>query len=378
MVDERADKARETENEPAGTEASIDTGPGSRGVRRVDVKGLAVAGTVALLATVLLSYVLFHIAFTLLVVFAGVLFAILLDALTAFLTHHLRIRRGFGLALTVVILTALATGFILLTGPQVADQMGEIVQRIPEGIQRMEQELSERAWGRSLLNGQRGDKLADLQDDIMGGVPGAFGAAFGTVTNAVAALVLGIFLAVHPRTYVHNALRLVPLHRRERAGDVVRQVHQVLQWWLVARVASMVVVGILTTVGLLVVGVKMALALGLIAGLLSFVPFIGPIVSAVPAVLIGFLVGPTTALAVVVVFAVVQLLESNLVTPVIEQKTLSVPPGLSVFSQMTMAVLFSFVGVLLATPCLVVAITLIQMLYVEDVLEEPVELLAEH
>jgi predicted PurR-regulated permease PerM len=116
----------------------------------------------------------------------------------------------------------------------------------------------------------------------------------------------------------------------------------------------------------------MTLALALIAALMSFIPFIGPILSVFPALLIGLLDGPATALWVAVIYSVVQILEGNLVTPIIERRTLHVPPAALLLGQMVMALLFGFFGVLLATPLLVIGITLVQMLYIEDVLGERV------
>ena len=134
----------------------------------------------------------------------------------------------------------------------------------------------------------------------------------------------------------------------------------------------MLFIGVLTWVGLSIIGVPLALTLGLIAGLLSFIPNFGPILSAVPAILLAFIDSPTSALYVLALFVGVQLIESNLVTPMIERQTVELPPVLTIVSQLALAVLFGAVGLILATPILAVVMVLVQTLYIQDVLgDEP-------
>jgi len=190
-------------------------------------------------------------------------------------------------------------------------------------------------------------------------------------------VIIGLYLAVRPLTYTEGVARLVPSEQRQRAGQVLAAMGHALRWWMVGRGASMLVVGILTALGLLLAGVPLFLSLGVIAGLFSFVPYIGPIAGAVPALLVAFTVSPVKALYVVLIFAGVQLLESNLITPLIQEQTVSIPPALLITAQVVAGVLAGILGVLLATPLAVTLTVAVQMLYVEDVLDEPVEVLGE-
>lgn len=142
-----------------------------------------------------------------------------------------------------------------------------------------------------------------------------------------------------------------------------------LRLWLVGRGLSMLVVGILTAIGLWIVDVPLVLALAVIAALFSFVPFLGPIASAVPAVLVGLVQSPAQALNVALVYGVVQLLESNIITPLVQVRAVSLLPAIMLSGQVIMGVLFGLIGLLLATPLLVTLIVPIQMLYVQDVLK---------
>lgn len=150
-----------------------------------------------------------------------------------------------------------------------------------------------------------------------------------------------------------------------------------LRWWLVGRAASMLVVGILTALGLWIAGVPVPLALALIAALMAFVPFLGPVLGAIPAVLVALVESPVKVLYVIIVFTFVQLLENYFITPLIQQRAVSMAPALLITVQIVMAILFGAMGVLLATPLAVVFIVLVQMLYIHDVLGDRIRLLGE-
>ncbi len=169
---------------------------------------------------------------------------------------------------------------------------------------------------------------------------------------------------------------MFPLDKRTRVRQILVAVGDTLSWWLVGKVGSMLFIGVLTWIGLSILGVPLALTLGLIAGLLSFVPNFGPILSALPAILLAFVPpgSPMTALYVLLLFVGVQLLESNLVTPMIERRTVEIPPALTIVFQLALAVLVGGLGLVLATPLLAVLIVVIQMVYVEDILGDKQEI----
>ncbi|WP_420473766.1 AI-2E family transporter [Noviherbaspirillum sp. ST9] len=147
--------------------------------------------------------------------------------------------------------------------------------------------------------------------------------------------------------------------------------------WLRGKLLSMTVVGAATAIGLTILGVPLALALGLVAGLLDFIPYIGPVLAAIPALLIAFSQGPMLALYVILLFIVLQLLEGYLLLPLIERKTVSMPPALTITMQVLMGLAFGLAGIALATPLTAVVAVLVAMLYVEDVLDDRVNLPAE-
>ena len=200
------------------------------------------------------------------------------------------------------------------------------------------------------LSAGAGARRAEGPAPAAGPGPRALGAVLGAIGNVVVVLFLGLFLAAEPRLYRNGALRLFPPARRERVGQVLDEAGEKMKWWLVGRFITMVIVGVTTSVGLKLLDVPLALVLGLIAGLLNFVPYIGPIVAAVPAVLFAASTDMRQAGWVVLLFLVIQTLEGYVLTPLIDRRMVSEPPALSLGSQLVLGMLAGTLGVMFASP----------------------------
>jgi predicted PurR-regulated permease PerM len=332
---------------------------------------------VAVALTVLIGlYFAGPVVHVLLAVFAGILLAVLLDALASWLKRGLRTPRPWSLALAIVTVLAALGAAVWLTGPDLADQIAELGRRIPSAISTVKSFLMRYEWSRAVL-ASIPERFLPL-GSVFWNITGAFSTVLGGLVTAVVALFVGVYLAAEPEVYVDGTLRLVPPARRARGREVLEALGHALRWWLIGRLAVMTAVGILTWVGLSLAGTPVAAALGLIAGLLSFVPFLGPVLGAVPALLVGLLQGPSQALVVLIVYTAVQSLEGYLITPVIQERAVSVPPVIPIIAQVMLGVLFGVWGLVLATPLAVVATVLVQMLYVEDMLGDTVKVLGEH
>ena len=157
----------------------------------------------------------------------------------------------------------------------------------------------------------------------------------------------------------------MPVHGRSRADDVFNKVGDHLKKWLKGKLFAMLVVFVLTAIGLVIIGVPMWLVLALIAGILNFIPNFGPLIAMVPAVLVALLQSPATALWVAILYVLVQVAESNFITPMVQQKLISIPPALIIIAQLFIAPLTGGWGLVLATPLLVIIIVLVQELYVK-------------
>lgn len=340
-------------------------------VRRV----LIAIGLVAL--AVVIFEVVPLVAGVVLFLFAGVLLAVLLDGLARLLSDRTPLPRRGALALVLVVLTALvfATGWFL--GPQIGDQVAQLAEQFPETMDRAKAWLQERGWGAFIVERMPESAGGALPEGAsgLGALQTAFSSAFGMIANVVVVLVVGLFLAINPSLYVDSVVRLAPPSYRSRAREVFAALGSALRHWLLGRIASMTVVGILTAVGLMVFGIPLALTLGLIAALFSFVPYVGPILALVPALAVAAGQGTQAVVTVLILYLAVQFIESYLVTPLIQQRVVSMPPALLIAAQVLLGVLAGAIGVAVATPLVVVVIVLVQMLYVEDVLGDEVEVM---
>jgi predicted PurR-regulated permease PerM len=193
----------------------------------------------------------------------------------------------------------------------------------------------------------------------------------GTTESLVTAVVIffvGVFGAAEPALYREGLLHLVPAGHRRRAAEAVDAVAFNLRWWLLGQVFLMVAIGVSTTVGLWVIGVPLALTLGLIAGAFELVPYVGPWLSAVPAALMALLVGPSHLIATLALFLALHVLEGYVLLPLVQRRAVLMPPALTLIMQVLFGELLGLMGLFVAAPLTVAAVVLLKMLYVEDTL----------
>ena len=189
----------------------------------------------------------------------------------------------------------------------------------------------------------------------------------------VLVLIVGIYLAAQPRLYVEGTLKLFPKAERNRLREVMHTIGQTLHAWMLGQLVPMAAIGIFVGGGLKLIGVQMWLPLGILAALLNFIPNFGPIIAAVPAILITLAADPTKALWVVALNVVAQNLEGYVITPLVQRRAVPMPPSLTILSQVLLSLLLGPLGLVLAAPLTASAIVAIKMLYVEDALGTPVK-----
>jgi predicted PurR-regulated permease PerM len=201
-----------------------------------------------------------------------------------------------------------------------------------------------------------------------------FLSSVGTVT---AGLVLIIFLAIYigaePTLYHGGMMHLFPHRARNKAGEVLTEIANVLRKWLVTQLIAMAAIGTVTTVAMLLLNVKAAFALGFIAGLLEFVPTVGPLLSAIPAIAMGFVDGPEKALAVVAAYWGIQFLENNLLIPWLMRGGMDLPPALTLVAQALMTLVFGFLGLMVAVPLTAAVLVPIKLLWVRDTIGDDID-----
>ncbi len=241
-----------------------------------------------------------------------------------------------------------------------------------------------------LVPGQRGDSAQaaappGLRDRAMAQLSGATRYFFPFLTSTFAVIAgifliifLSIYVAADPRTYRNGIMHLFPLHARNRADEVLEAIATVLRKWLVTQMIAMVVIGTVTTIVLTILGVKGALPLGIIAGLLEFIPNIGPLLAAIPAVAMGFVDSPDKALYVALAYWGIQFLENQLLIPLLMQEGVDLPPAVTLLAQAMLAIVFGFLGLFVAVPLVAVAMVVIRMLYVEGVVGEHMDVIEDN
>lgn len=329
--------------------------------RTLLIIGIAVSVVAALV-------LLWYLIDVLLLAFAGVLLAILIRAPTDWLSRHTSLSSGWSLALVILILFALIGTIAVFFGQAAANQLAQLVRKFPELIEGVSARLAQYEWGQLLVQQMCPRQLLEQGPDFLGKGITVISTTFGLIANFVIVLFIAVYLAAQPRLYIDGLVRLFPLHRRQRARETLEAIGQILRWWLIGQLFLMVVIGTATGIGLWLLGVPLWLALALLAGLLEFVPYIGPILAAVPAVLVALGQDATLAGYVLLLYVGIQSLEGYLLTPLVQRKAVYLPPALLILAQVTLGILIGGLGLLLATPLSAAALVAVKMLYVQDVL----------
>ncbi|WP_181919515.1 AI-2E family transporter [Alkalilimnicola ehrlichii] len=335
---------------------------------------LIAAGLIALVA--LFIYFLGQLIDVLLLAFAGVLIAVAIDGLTRLVMRYLPLSRAWALLSALAGILLLIGGFGALIGPQIAEQLPQLVRQLPEAVREVTQALRQLPGGENLLR-EAEQPAQFLNEEMLARLGGVFSSVAGAFAGLLIMALFAIYIALNPKTYVEQVLRLLPKQRRTRVAEVAAAQGQTLRLWLLSRLVSMVFVGAATAIGLSVLGVPLALTLGLISGVLTFIPYLGPILAAIPTVLVALLVSPQLAMYAALLYFAVEAVESNLLYPLIAKGVVHLPPAYTLIIQLAGGAVAGLPGIILATPLAVVAVVAVQMLYIQDVLGEDVEVLGE-
>ena len=417
-------RAQDTAEHPTGTM------PAHR-ERRTRQVGWRTADVMRAAAAVIGMYLLIRLIWVaqtvFLTAFLGILFGLAVSAGVDWLKPRIRLPRGVLAALIVLGSAGSIVGFFVVSGPVLATQSAELRTKLPEAIDKIDQWVQARQSGflGSVVRGRsttaptpqattppprarpttpapgRIDSAAaagaaqaaggattappqTLRERILGQVSGLTRYFFGFISSTISVvaglvliLVLSIYVGADPDTYHDGLMVMFPRPWRKRAGEVLSAISLALRKWLVTQLIAMVVIGIVSTVVLLILGVNGAVPLGVIAGLLEFIPTVGPILSAVPAVAMGFVDSPEKALAVLIAYIAIQQMENYLLIPFLMREGVDLPPALTIVAQALLALIFGFLGLLCAVPILAATVVAVKMLYVQDVVGEPVEVFAE-
>ena len=330
--------------------ASIPLGPGAL-ARQVLVA----------IALVALALLVWKISPVLLLLFAGIVFATAIHAGSRPLVRYLHVPPTLAVGIVFILVIALFVVGAWLFGQQVSHQASDLVDAVTQAWDKARTYLESTTWGSAAIESVQGTAS---EGNPLARVAKGTVTVFGAVTDLVLVLFLSMYLAAEPASYRNGFLMLVPPRHRAHVGAALDEAGIALRKWLVGQLGAMVLVAILTGTGLWIVGVPLAIPLGILSGLLDFVPVVGPFIGAAPGLLIAFAQSPHMALYAAGVYLTVQFLEGHFVLPLAQKWAVSLPPALALLSIVGFGLLFGPMGVLFAIPLTVVSIVLVQELYV--------------
>lgn len=329
-------------------------------------------------ATVLLLIFVWRALPILLLIFAGVILGGFLRWVRDLAAHYSRLPRRLALAVVLVsmlVITVLAVSF---TAPVVQDQVDTLLEKLPNAMVELRTYVRQFSLGKRLLDeAEEPEKIREFLGgeeeggNFLGRVAGIFSTTVGAVAGVLIILAISIYIAAEPSFYRAGILSLIPPRKRKRAGEVMTRLDYILRWWFAGQCLSMLVLGTTTALGLWLLGVPLALLLGLFTAVMTFIPNLGPIIAGVPAVLLALVEDPLLALYTIILFVVIQNVEGYVITPLVQRRIINMPPALIISVQILLAMTVGFMGVLLAMPLVACGMVLVNMLYVEDVLGDP-------
>lgn len=318
------------------------------------------------LLVVAIAYGAWRISGVLLLIFAAMLLAIVLDTLAGLAVRHLHLPERAAVPLVAVLLASLVIGFLLAGGSVVATQIRFVFDQLPDAFNALGKLIGIPNATEQLKN----TLAADGGGHIMMRAVDISYTVIGILADTIVVVVAAVYLASDPSLYRRGVARLFPPNQHARVIGAMNAVGRALRQWLFGQFIGMLVIGSLSGFAFWLIGVPSALALGLIAGLANFVPLLGPVLGAIPAVLLALTVDLPTALWTFGAVLVVQQLEGHVITPLVQQRTVALPPAVAIFALAVFGVMFGALGIALAVPLAVAAMVLVDKLWVRETLAE--------
>ncbi|RXF70472.1 AI-2E family transporter [Arcticibacter tournemirensis] len=316
-------------------------------------------GIIALL--VILIFILKAAFNVLLMVFAGSLIATYFHGVADIIETRTQLRRRWCVMLSVSLSFIVAGLLFWFLGAKISEQVGDMSKELPDLVKTAEEKLKQSSLGRKIIyyiSGNNSQKLMTSFQQI-------FRTSFGIVGDFYITFFIGVFFTANPNLYKDGIIKLIPPAGKATAKRLMDRISYTLKGWLKGMLIAMFFISILTLTGLTIIGVPMGLALAVMAGLLNFIPNFGPLIAMIPAVLIGLTVSVNTTLIIVALYLLIQAVESNIVTPMVQNAMIKIPPAMIIISQVLFGTLTGGLGIILATPLLAVIIVTVDELYVK-------------
>ncbi|MGF1455957.1 MAG: AI-2E family transporter [Alphaproteobacteria bacterium] len=307
------------------------------------------------------------------VIFTGVVMGVSLAHGSAALSARLGAPRSVCLAFLVAVTGLAVIGFAVTAGPQIAEQLQVLIKGLPEFLGEARTRVEMTGVGADVIgvletaiadlrSGSGGQPFMEQGASLLRGVAGVFSTTFGVLTGIFIVVAISLYISIEPNLYRSGVLALVPPARRTDASELMDRISSVLAWWVAGQALSMLVLGTLMTVGLWIVGVPFALVFGVFTALMTFVPNLGPVIAAVPVLLVALTQGVDVALYAFVLIIIVQNVEGLILTPMVHRRIIALPPALVLAALLLLATVAGFIGVLVAMPLTAVGQTVARFL----------------
>lgn len=328
-----------------------------------DWRGLMNA-TLVIAGVLLAGLAVWKLSSVLILILCAVMVAIILDAAANGMTKPLGLPRWIGLTVAVVVAVAAIAGAVVFAGPTLAEQVSGLAGQAESGLGRLRDNLS--SLGLSTGGDDADIKLQEIlpaPSGLLSSATKALSSVVGAFGSVVVVAVVGIYFAVSPDAYASGLVRFAPKGKRRTVRRLVSRTGTVLQRWLIGKGISMLIVGLMSYAGLMILGVPMALLLAVFAGLAAFVPFLGPVAGGLAMALVALSESWQLAVWALGLYLIIQTVESYLLTPVVQQKTVYLLPAVVLTAQLVMGTLFGIMGVALATPITAILMTVLEETY---------------
>lgn len=309
-------------------------------------------------------FLIWQLGSVLMLTFGGIVLAVVVRLAADPLARMLPLSERWAALLVMVLIVAALAAAIAFFGSEISGKLQELRQRLPEALQQVRDGLRQIGLGDNVLampteqGGSSGFSLSRLA--------GAASTTIGFFADLILVLLVAAYLSLNPFWYMRGTEALAPAGREAQVREALWTASRALRNWLKGQLVSMLSVGVLTALALWLVGVPLPFMLGLIAGLLEFVPILGPWLAAVPGVLLAFTVGPMMALYAALVYLVVQQIEGGIIMPLAQRWAVRLPPALGLVAIVVFGVLFGLPGLLFATPLTVVIMVLVKRFYLHE------------
>jgi len=323
------------------------------------------------LVAVALALLAYYVAPVLLMVFAAIALAVALDGLAELIAERTPLSRGWAVLLVTLLLIGMLVGFVMAIVPQVAAQIDEMLDAIEDVYEAATDWLSGLGVTPEMINeGANSEEILGATGTVMQHLAQWGMSTFGALASIAVILAVAGFLVADPALYRRGFVLLLPQTQRPLAEETLSAVARALRWWFLSQLISMLLLGVTVSLGLWVLGIELWLGLGVLTALLTFVPYLGPLIAAAPILAIGFTESVQTGLIVTAFYFTVQNVEANIVVPWIQHKVVHLAPALAISAQVLLGLLFGLPGFILAAPLTVVGMILVQKLWMEATLGE--------